>query len=106
MGEVMTFPKMIDEFIDFYSFKDSEEIYTNGSQLISVFRIKQALDHYYADVREVVHGKNVCDSVIGHCEFKCSVCGSDALSVCCGSLDGGKFNYCPHCGAKMEGGTE
>lgn len=36
----------IKEFIDFYSFKDSEEVYTNGSELIQVFRVKQMLDMY------------------------------------------------------------
>ena len=58
-----------------------------------------------ADVVEVKHGKNICDTVIGHCEFKCSICGADALSVSCGSLDGGNFNYCPNCGADMRGGS-
>ena len=42
----MQFPETIKEFIDSYSFKDKEEIYTNGSQLIQVFRIIQALEHY------------------------------------------------------------
>lgn len=56
-----------------------------------------------ADVVERKRGKNICDSVIGHCEFKCSICGADALSISCGSLDGGKFNYCPNCGADMRG---
>lgn len=55
-----------------------------------------------ADVVEVKRGENICDSVIGHCEFKCSVCLADISSVCGGSLDGGYFNYCPNCGAKMK----
>ena len=43
---MMTFPKTIDEFIDLYQFVDRKEIYTNGSELIQVFRVQQALDHY------------------------------------------------------------
>ena len=39
--EVMIFPKTLDEFIKEYSFIDNKEIYTNGSELIQVFRIKQ-----------------------------------------------------------------
>ena len=37
----MTFPETFDEFAETYSFKDKEELYTNGSDLISVFRVKQ-----------------------------------------------------------------
>ena len=42
--EQMAFPKTIKEFIDDYSFKDKEEIYTNGSHLIQTFRVEQALE--------------------------------------------------------------
>ena len=46
MADCMNFPKNILNFINEYSFKDSEEIYTNGSDLIPVFRVIQALEHY------------------------------------------------------------
>ena len=46
MNTMMTFPKTIDEFIDLYTFVDRKEVYTNGSELIQVFRVQQALDHY------------------------------------------------------------
>lgn len=45
MNEQMEFPKTFDEFADFYGFKDSKEVYTNGSELIPVFRVKQWLEH-------------------------------------------------------------
>lgn len=58
-----------------------------------------------ADVRPVVRGLNICDTVNGHCEFKCSVCGVELSSVYGGNndfgLDGGYFNFCPNCGADM-----
>jgi DNA-directed RNA polymerase subunit RPC12/RpoP len=38
-----------------------------------------------------------------HVEFKCSRCGATIGCVECGSLDGAKFNFCPGCGAKLEG---
>ena len=47
MGEVMNFPNTIEEFLDYYSFTDIEELYTNGSELIPVFRVLQALEHFY-----------------------------------------------------------
>lgn len=46
MCNVMEFPKTIKEFIEEYQFTDEEQIYTNGSKLIQVFRIMQALEHY------------------------------------------------------------
>lgn len=46
MCDVMEFPKTIKEFIEEYQFTDEEQIYTNGSKLIQVFRIMQALEHY------------------------------------------------------------
>ena len=41
----MQFPNTLDEFIEQYSFIDKEEIYTNGSELIPTFRIKQWEEH-------------------------------------------------------------
>lgn len=46
MGDCMNYPETIEEFIKQYSFKDTEEIYTNGAELISVFRVMQAIEHY------------------------------------------------------------
>lgn len=41
----MEFPKTFDEFANDYGFTDDKEIYTNGSHLIPVFRVRQWLDH-------------------------------------------------------------
>lgn len=46
MGDVMKFPERIEDFIDDYSFRDDERTYTNGSMLIPVFRVNQAIEHY------------------------------------------------------------
>ena len=46
MGDCMSYPETIEEFIKQYSFKDTEEIYTNGAELIPVFRVMQAIEHY------------------------------------------------------------
>lgn len=45
--DCMEFPNDIKDFIKDYSFKDKEERYTNGSMLISVFRVKQMLEYYF-----------------------------------------------------------
>ena len=46
MGDIMTFPKEPKEFIESYSFRDTDQVYTNGSMLIPVFRVEQMLEHY------------------------------------------------------------
>ena len=49
-----------------------------------------------ADVAPVRHGRWIYDH---WCEFKCSVCGEFSNS----KPYRGKENYCPNCGAKMDG---
>jgi len=46
MADAMEFPKNILDFINDYSFEDKDEVYTNGSELIQVFRVIQALEYY------------------------------------------------------------
>ena len=52
------------------------------------------------DVAQVVHGRWIIDSVGG--KIACSDCGCIYLGY------NGRLtpNYCPHCGAKMDGGAE
>ena len=50
-----------------------------------------------ADVVPVRHGWWIYDH---RCEFRCSVCGEFSNS----KPYRGKENYCPNCGAKMNGG--
>ena len=49
----MSYPETIEEFIKQYSFKDTEEIYTNGTELIPVFRVMQAIEHYIKEIHNV-----------------------------------------------------
>lgn len=54
-----------------------------------------------ADVVKVRHAKDVYKQYNKHhCEFMCSLCGGWI-----GVIEGGDcdFNYCPNCGAKMDG---
>ena len=50
-----------------------------------------------ADVVEVVHGYWKGKPIAGYCTVRCSVCGSAFLD------NEGRWNYCPNCGAKMDG---
>ena len=45
MSEQMEFPETFEKFAKEYGFKDDKEVYTNGSDLISIFRVKQWLEH-------------------------------------------------------------
>lgn len=46
-------------------------------------------------------GKDISDTVEGHCEFKCSVCGAEISVIEGGNMDGVPFKYCPNCGVEM-----
>lgn len=50
MGENMNYPDNPIDFIKQYSFSDKQRVYTNGSELISVFRVGQMIDHYMSDL--------------------------------------------------------
>ena len=51
---------------------------------------------------EVRHGEWIVDSNIAETEFKCSKCGYSYFEgEPCQESD---YNYCPNCGAKMDGG--
>jgi len=47
MDNIMNFPDSWEDFIKDYQFKDSDEVYTNGSDLIPVFRVMQMIEHYF-----------------------------------------------------------
>ena len=51
MADCMEFPKTMEEFIDGYSFNDSEKVYTNGVDLIPVYRVVQGFGHYEQEIR-------------------------------------------------------
>ena len=61
---MMSFPETFKEFIDEYSFKDKEEIYTNGSDLIPVFRVEQAWNHYTNQITLALDNIRQCYQII------------------------------------------
>lgn len=52
MNEQMKFPNTFEEFVNDYSFRDSDEVYTNGCELIPVFRVMQGYEHFSKQIRE------------------------------------------------------
>lgn len=57
MGEQMEFPKTFDEFAEHYKITDTKQVYTNGIEMIPIFRVKQWLSQP-SDVVEVVRCGN------------------------------------------------
>jgi len=49
MADLMIFPDDVYDFIEQYGIRDTEEVYTNGSMLIPVFRVEQMIDHYFRE---------------------------------------------------------
>lgn len=45
MCDVMSFPAAVEEFMEQYKIVDREEVYTNGAELIPIFRMKQWFEH-------------------------------------------------------------
>ena len=91
---MMNFPKRWEDFLHDYEFEDARRIYTNGSRLIPSFRVKQMMEHY-APVR---HGRWVeQEKYTFGTMYDCSICGDRILD------NGHSWNYCPNCGAKMDG---
>lgn len=45
MSEQMEFPETFEGFAKEYGFNDHRHIYTNGSDLIPIFRVKQWIEH-------------------------------------------------------------
>lgn len=41
MGEIMQFPETVEEFMQQYKIADTRQVYTNGTELVPIFRMKQ-----------------------------------------------------------------
>lgn len=102
MAESMNFPATFDEFAEQYKIVDSKEVYTNGTELIPIFRVKQWLeDRPTADVKEVKRGHW---KHLGGDEWLCTNCGEVITTE--GSWEEPAKKYCNECGADMRGDTD
>ena len=44
-GEIMSFPVTVEEFMEQYKMVDKEQIYSNGTEYVPIFRMKQWFEH-------------------------------------------------------------
>ena len=56
MADLMTFPNTVEEFMEQYKIVDTEQVYTNGAELVPIFRMEQWFEH--ADFAPVVRCKD------------------------------------------------
>lgn len=51
--ETNIYPDSYEDFLNEYMFRDIYHIYTNGGRLISVYKVKECLCHYFKENIEV-----------------------------------------------------
>lgn len=56
-NDIMTFPATVEEFMDEYKIVDVDHVYTNGTELVPIFRMRQWFEHS-EDMVEVVRCKD------------------------------------------------
>ena len=109
MPDMMTFPETVDEYMEQYKITDAKQIYTNGAELVPIFRMKQWFEHK----PERKTGKWV--KVHGFCTpggdpvWACSECGKGVHvygiehGTYGADVSDGQWKACPNCGAMMDG---
>lgn len=45
MADMMLFPDTVEEFMEQYRVTDTKQVYTNGADLVPIFRMKQWFEH-------------------------------------------------------------
>jgi hypothetical protein len=63
MCDVMSFPATVDEFMEQYKIVDREEVYTNGAEMVPIFRMKQWFEHEALGKDTNVHTKSALDHI-------------------------------------------
>lgn len=101
MPDMMMFPDTVEEFMEQYKIVDSDEVYTNGAELIPIFRMKQWFEH--VDAEPIRHGHWVDDGQRFGNDNECAIyeCDQCGETIWVYLKDHRRWNYCPQCGSKM-----
>lgn len=119
-GELMDFPDTFDELVEQNAFKDTGEVYTNGIELIPVFRVRQWIEHtmlqqqnrlgmmmdsfkveegkscrrcFYDKYRDAQHPTgNPCDSCIDFSNFSPETEPEDQIKISDGVVNNHKYS--------------
>ena len=124
MSDMMTFPNTVEEFMENYKIVDSEQIYTNGAEMVPIFRMKQWFEHLPSaqpgwipkkPVKierplDLKHWGQIATKMEYHCPN--SICNREVLQFTIFEHGNTKETvvrpYCPFCGQKLdwEGGQD
>ena len=100
----MEFPRTVEEFMEEYKMVDTEQVYSNGTEFVPIFRMNQWFEHERAK-SERKTGKWIpaYDGryLGGAYWFNCSECDR----IVPGGTQSG-YNYCPRCGSHNGGNNE
>ena len=104
MADKMIFPETVEEFMEQNKIVDSDQVYTNGSELVPIQRMKQWFEHKRGQwtEKQIVqeHGD---EPIIDEWQSaSCSECGRYHTTPFMYFFH--DYNYCPYCGADMRGG--
>ena len=104
MNDCQDFPKTVEEFMEEYKMVDTKEVYSNGTEYVPIFRMKQWFEHE-RNTAYPEKGKWIWKGEEGDSRFMCSVCKcKEHVPTCNGVPD--IWQYCPNCGADMRGNYE
>ena len=45
MGDMMTFPASVEEFMEQYKMTDTDRVYSNGTEYVPIYRMRQWFEH-------------------------------------------------------------
>ena len=94
----MNFPDTVDEFMELYKIVDSEQVYTNGAELIPIFRMKQWFNHIQSEQGQWIRETDTRFGEMLNDRLICSKCG-----IAFPTLTMFRRSYCPNCGIHMKG---
>ena len=105
MSDMMAFPASVEEFMEQYKMTDTDHVYSNGTEYVPIYRMRQWFEHCRNQQRPVRHAKWV--------DNHCTACGMMPMGdEMWKNYDGDPplfdrfMDYCPSCGAKMDGGAD
>lgn len=106
MSDCMKFPDSVDEFMEEYKMIDTKHIYSNGTEYVPIFRMKQWFERLPSTEKTGkwirTAGEYIGDDISGFYDYhwSCSECEREAIINDWNMYE--LSDYCPNCGAKME----
>lgn len=92
MADCMTFPDTVEEFMEQYKIVDTEHVYTNGTEFVPIYRMKQWFEHLPPVQPKKGHWITYHYISENWSECECDQCHKYAKVA---------YNFCPNCGADM-----